>query len=138
MSAALATTVQWARRGIRGLGIASYLLLVVAGIIGATWPPSGLVGVQHALVVGSGAICAVASATCAASLIWWRWRMEYIAVWWVGAGLVGYVGIALAQRPLTPLIQLFGAITLALSMTILARGLSLVVFDSQTRQALEA
>jgi hypothetical protein len=119
---------KWGRISLRVIGALSYALVALAGVTGATWPPENAPVGDHGLIVGIGIALTVASCICLFAVLTFRWRVELMAVWWVGLFLAGYALVALAQRPLTPLLNLMIFLDVALCLTILSRGVSLLVF----------
>lgn len=126
---------RWGRNAIRALSAVSYALIAVGGLVGAVRPPVVHGDLERWLLEIAGWALTIAAVTCATAVAFHRWRVEFMAVWWVGAALVGYVGIAWSQRPITPLTAIFIALVMALSLTLLSRGISLAIFASQTRRA---
>lgn len=125
---------RWGRISLRIIGALSYALVALAGVTGMTWPPENAPVGDHGLIVAVGAAVTVSASVCLFAVLTFRWRVELMTVWWVGASLSGYALIALAQRPLTPLLNLMIFLTTALCLTILSRGVSLLVFAEGVRR----
>lgn len=125
---------RWGRNALRVLGVLSYMLVALGGLLGLTWPPQVEGAMPAALLMGSAAAISVTATVCAVAVALHRWRVEFMWVWWVGAALVGYVAVAGSQRPITPLVAIFMALVSGLSLTILSRGISLAIFAVQTSQ----
>lgn len=126
---------RWGRNAIRTLSTISYGLVAFGGLVGALRPPYVAGTFEQWLLEVSGWALVITATVCALAVAFHRWRIEFLAVWWVGAALVGYVGIAWSQRPITPLTAIFMVLVMALSLTLLSRGLSLAIFEAQTRRA---
>lgn len=126
---------RWGRSTLRVVGAASYALVAVAGIVAFTWPPSTVPHDSLPIIHTLGGACALSAALCFLAVANHRWRMEMVLTWWVGATLLGYVGVAFDHRPYTPLLLMFMFLTLALALTIFSRGVSLLIFEHQTRVA---
>lgn len=124
---------RWGRNVLRVVSTVLYALTALLGILGAVWPPYIEGDGQQALLAASALALAVSGLVCAAATVLHRWRVEFMAVWWVGAALVAYVGIAWSQKPITPIGALFMTATLALSLALLHRGISLTIFAQRTR-----
>lgn len=129
------TYPRWGRNALRVLGVLSYMLVALGGLLGLTWPPRVSGALPTLLLMGSAAAIAITATICAVAVALHRWRVEFAWVFWVGAALVGYVAVAGSQRPITPLVAIFMALVSALSLTILSRGISLAIFAAQTSQA---
>lgn len=127
------TLPRWGRNILRVVSTTLYALTALLGALGALWPPRVIGEGPQLLLAGSAVALALSGAVCAIATILHRWRTEFIAVWWVGAALVAYVGIAWSQKPITPMIALFMTATLALSLALLHRGISLTIFAQRTR-----
>ena len=124
---------RWGRNVLRVVSTVLYALTALLGILGAVWPPYIEGNGQHVLLAASAVALAVSGLVCAIATALHRWRVEFMAVWWVGAALVAYVEVAWSQRPITPLGALFMTATLALSLALLHRGISLTIFAQRTR-----
>jgi len=126
---------KWGRVALRGLGLVSYFGMAVVGLVGLLWPANPDLGTTGVLLLhGAGAFLAASSVTCFAAVALFRWRLEFMFVWWVCAGLSAYVGIAASVRPPTSVTYLISALAFVLCTTIVSRGISLAIFASQTRQ----
>ena len=124
---------RWGRNVLRVVSTVLYALTALLGILGAVWPPYIEGDGQQVLLAASAVALAVSGLVCAGATVLHRWRVEFMAVWWVGAALVAYVEIAWSQRPITPIGALFMTATLALSLALLHRGISLTIFAQRTR-----
>lgn len=124
---------RWGRNVLRVVSTVLYALTSLLGVLGAVWPPVIDGDVPQALLAASAVALAASGLVCALATVLHRWRVEFMAVWWVGAALVAYVGIAWSQKPITPMIALFMTATLALSLALLHRGISLTIFAQRTR-----
>ena len=124
---------RWGRNVLRGVSTVLYALTALLGILGAVWPPIIEGNGTQVLLAASALALAASGLVCAAATVLHRWRVEFMAVWWVGAALVSYVGIAWSQKPITPVGALFMTATLALSLALLHRGISLAIFAQRTR-----
>ena len=124
---------RWGRNVLRGVSTVLYALTALLGILGAVWPPIIDGNVPQVLLAASALALAVSGLVCAAATVLHRWRVEFMAVWWVGAALIAYVGIAWSQKPITPVGALFMTATLALSLALLHRGISLAIFAQRAR-----
>ena len=124
---------RWGRNVLRVVSTVLYALTALLGILGAVWPPYIEGNGQHVLLAASAVALAVSGLVCAIATALHRWRVEFMAVWWVGAALVAYVEVAWSQRPITPLGALFMTATLALSLALLHRGISLTIFAQRAR-----
>lgn len=124
---------RWGRNTLRIVGATSYALVAIAGVIALTWPPATAPDGALPVIRTLGGACALSAATCFVAVANHRWRVEMVLTWWVGASLLGYVGVAFDHRPYTPLLLMFMFLTLALALTIFSRGVSLLIFEHQTR-----
>lgn len=124
---------RWGRVTLRTVGAVAYMLVCLAGVVAFTWPPESAPEGAHIVIKALGGLCAVSAFICALAVIRFRWRIELVLTWWVGATLLGYVAVAFSQRPYTPLLSMFMCLTLALALTIFSRGVSLLVFEHQSR-----
>ena len=121
---------RWGRTVLRAVSTIMYVLTCALGVVGIVWPPAH--GGADVLLVAAATVLAVSGALCAFATIAHRWRLELLAVWWVGAGLVAYVAVTWSQKPMTPLGALFMLATCALSLALLHRGISLTIFAQRT------
>lgn len=113
----------------------AYFGMALVGTIGLVWPANPDLGTTGVLILhGFGGFLAFSSLACFLAVATFRWRMEYTFIWWVCAGLSGYVGLAASVRPPTHVTYLITSLALVLCMTILSRGISLAIFASRTRQ----
>lgn len=121
---------RWGRTVLRVVSTILYVLTCALGIVGIVWPPA--YDGADVLLVAAATVLAVSGVLCAFATIAHRWRLELLAVWWVGAGLVAYVAVTWSQKPMTPLGALFMLATCALSLALLHRGISLTIFAQRT------
>ena len=121
---------RWGRTVLRVVSTIMYVLTCALGVVGIVWPPA--YGGADVLLVAAATVLAVSGSLCAFATIAHRWRLELLAVWWVGSGLVAYVAVAWLQKPMTPLGALFMLATCALSLALLHRGISLTIFAQRT------
>jgi len=124
---------RWGRGTLRVVGAVSYALVAIAGVVAFTWPPTTAPEGALPIVRILGAACALSAALCFIAVANHRWRMEMVLTWWVGATLLGYVGVAFDHRPYSPLLLMFMFLTLSLALTIFSRGVSLLIFEHQSR-----
>lgn len=123
---------RWGRTVLRVVSTILYALTCGLGVVGIVWPPVQAGAAQDVLLVSAAVVLATSGALCAFATVAHRWRLELLAVWWVGAGLVAYVAVTWSQRPMTPLGALFMLATCALSLALLHRGISLTIFAQRT------
>ena len=121
---------RWGRTVLRVVSTILYVLTCALGIVGIVWPPA--YDGADVLLVAAVTVLAASGALCAFATTAHRWRLELLAVWWVGAGLVAYVAVTWSQKPMTPLGALFMLATCALSLALLHRGISLTIFAQRT------
>jgi hypothetical protein len=132
----LDTWPRWGRTIARAAQVAAYALLVTAGALGMTWPPGyALEGWAHALTNIGGAITALAATVCLLAQLAHRWRVELVAIPWVGVGLTAYATVLLLYVGPAREWLIFTAVIGALLAGLTARGVSLLVFERRTRTA---
>ena len=125
---------RWGRTVLRVVSTVLYAMTCALGVVGLAWPPvhPDAGAAQQALLVAAAVVLVASGAACAYATIAHRWRLELLAVWWVGAGLVAYVAGTWSQKPMTPMGALFMLATCALSLALLHRGISLTIFAQRT------
>lgn len=126
---------RWGRIALRAFGLLAYFGMTLVGLVGLLWPANPDLGTTGVLLLhGAGGFLAVSAFTCFMAVCLFRWRLEFMFVWWVCAGLSAYVGLAASVRPPTSVTYLIAALAFVLCMTIVSRGISLAIFASRTRQ----
>lgn len=126
---------KWGRVALRALGLLAYFGMTLVGAVGFLWPANPDLGSTGVFLLhGFGGLLSITSLLCFFAVATFRWRVEYTFIWWVCAGLSGYVGLAASVRPPTHVTYLITALALVLCTTILSRGISLAIFASRTRQ----
>lgn len=129
------TLPKWGRVTLRALGLVAYFGMFLVGVVGFLWPANPDLGATGVILLhGAGAFLAVSSMVCFSAVALFRWRLEYMFVWWVCAGLSAYLGIAASVRPPTYATYLIVLLAFVLCILIISRGISLAIFASQTRQ----
>ena len=124
-----------ARRLLRWVGAACYGTIVMVGLVGATWPVTADLDQNlRTTIQCAGYFTAVVGFVLVLSVIFHRWRMEYLMVWWATAGISAYVGIAAAVRPPSHGFLLVAAFGLFACLTLISRGVSLSIFASKTKR----
>lgn len=121
---------------LRWVGTLCYLSIAAIGWVGSAWPaspelnPAGL-DLVHAV----GFFTFLVSLVLAGSVVFHRWRIEYVLVWWASAGVSAYIGIAATIRPVSHGFFLIAGFGLFACLTLISRGISLSIFASRTKYA---
>lgn len=121
---------------LRWVGALCYAAIAVTGWVGASWPVSAELDHASRMVIhGVGYFTALVGVILVISVIFHRWRMEYLLVWCASAGISAYIGIAAAVRPTTHGFLLIVVLSIFASLTLISRGISLSLFASRTKHS---
>lgn len=123
---------------VRGARVAAYLAFAAGGLAVLVWPPVSYSGAATWLTVSWGILLLVPGSAAAAGIIARRYVWEWVAAWFLAAGLAVYACLSWATVADSPGNAPRALILTGLTLKVLARAAQMAMEDRRARLAVLA